>query len=71
MLDLRHVKCPLNFVKAKLAAEKLLAGQALHIVLSPDVMMNVPQSLEQEGYVVAILSTSLDGMNLMVTKPSG
>jgi TusA-related sulfurtransferase len=54
VLDLRHTKCPLNFVKAKLAAEKLSAGQTLVLWLAAggDSALNVPQSLIAEGYQV-------------------
>ena len=54
LLDLRHTKCPLNFVKAKLAAEKLSAGQTLVLWLAAggDSALNVPQSLVAEGYQV-------------------
>lgn len=54
VLDLRKTKCPLNFVKAKLAAEKLQPGETLEIwlVTEGDSAVNVPNSLRQEGYRV-------------------
>ena len=55
MLDLTTTKCPLNFVKAKLAAEKLAEGEVLVILLASEgeSALNVPQSLRQEGFTVA------------------
>jgi tRNA 2-thiouridine synthesizing protein A len=53
-LSLTTVKCPLNFVKARLALEKLLPGALLDIVVAHDSesAMNVPRSLTQEGHVI-------------------
>jgi TusA-related sulfurtransferase len=49
---LRAVKCPLNFVKAKLALEKLPDGSRLEIWLAPNLGMDVINSLRQEGYTL-------------------
>lgn len=56
LLDLRQTKCPLNFVKAKLALEKMAAGQRLEIWLAAEgeSALNVPESLRQEGHTVTI-----------------
>ena len=69
MLDLSAVKCPLNFVKAKLALEKLPPGTDLVIQLSHDLTMNVPQSLRQEGYHVTQLETNAQGLLIQAGKP--
>lgn len=57
VLDLRRTKCPLNFVQARLAAEKLQAGEVLEIWLAAgsESELNVPNSLRQEGYSVVLL----------------
>ncbi len=59
-LDLRKTKCPLNFVKAKLALEKLSIGEVLAVLLltTGDSALNVPQSFKQEGQAVALLPLS-------------
>ncbi|MFM7468240.1 MAG: sulfurtransferase TusA family protein [Vampirovibrionales bacterium] len=53
-LDLRRTKCPLNFVKARLAMEKLPQEGMLTLWLAHESQsaLNVPQSLTQEGYVL-------------------
>lgn len=53
-LDLRHVKCPLNFVKTKLALEKQAIGEVLEVWLANDSesAINVPNSIRQEGQEV-------------------
>jgi TusA-related sulfurtransferase len=52
ILDLSQTKCPLNFVKAKLALEKLPLGQVLDILIvaNSKSALNVPDSLSHEGY---------------------
>ena len=67
-LDLRKTKCPLNFVKAKLALEKLALGEVLEVWLlsSGDSALNVPNSFRQEGQAVAVLPADLDDDTLQV-----
>jgi TusA-related sulfurtransferase len=59
-LDLRTTKCPLNFVKAKLALEKLSVGQILEvwILLEAESALNIPKSMTQEGH--RIVKTTQD-----------
>lgn len=54
VLDLRTTKCPLNFVKARLAAEKLGVNETLELWLEAngESALNIPNSLRQEGYTV-------------------
>jgi tRNA 2-thiouridine synthesizing protein A len=53
-LDLRTTKCPLNFVKTKLALEKLALGDILEIWIATDSQssINIPQSIAQEGHTI-------------------
>ncbi len=53
-LDLRTAKCPLNFVKTKLALEKLAVGDVLEVWILADSQsaINIPQSIAQEGHTV-------------------
>ncbi len=49
-VDLRGVPCPLNFVKAKLAMDKVNIGEVLEIELdNGEPIQNVPASLAQQG----------------------
>jgi sulfite reductase (ferredoxin) len=51
--DFRGVKCPLNFVKAKLVLEALAPGALLEILLDDgEPIENVPASLESEGNTI-------------------
>jgi len=50
-LDLRGVACPMNFVKAKLALDKLQEGSVLELVLDPgEPITSVFESMLAEGH---------------------
>ena len=50
-VDLRGVRCPTNFVKAKLALEMIDSGETVEILLDDEESVgNVPRSLKSEGH---------------------
>lgn len=52
-VDLTGVPCPLNFVKAKLALEKIEIGEVLSVLLDEgEPVRNVPDSFAQQGQQV-------------------
>ena len=51
--DLRGVACPLNFVKAKIALEKVQPGEILEVLLDEgEPVNNVPASFTEQGQEV-------------------
>lgn len=62
-IDLRTTKCPLNFVKTKLALEKLAKDDVLEVWIALDGQsaINIPNSIRQEGHEV--LGTEDDKAN--------
>ncbi|NIA06274.1 MAG: sulfite reductase, beta subunit (hemoprotein) [Actinobacteria bacterium] len=65
-IDLRGVECPLNFVKAKLALEKIDLGQVLEVVLDAgEPVANVSASFAEQGQEV--LNVGKDGEHFHVT----
>ena len=57
-LDLTGVLCPLNWVKARVALERMAPGEALTVLLDPgEALENVPRSALEEGHEVAIQGT--------------
>jgi sulfite reductase (ferredoxin) len=49
-LDLRGVKCPINYVKAKIRMEMMQVGQTIQILLDDgEPIQNVPKSLADDG----------------------
>ena len=54
-LDLTGVVCPLNWVKAKLALERLAPGDELMVRLDPgEPLESVPRSAREEGHDVTV-----------------
>jgi tRNA 2-thiouridine synthesizing protein A len=52
-IDLRGVLCPMNFVHAKLAIEKIRSGERLELYLDEgEPIVNVTRSLKDEGHTV-------------------
>jgi tRNA 2-thiouridine synthesizing protein A len=50
-LDLRGVKCPLNWAHAKVRLEQMERGQVLELVLDdPRGYRDIPRAAEAEGY---------------------
>ncbi len=67
-LDLRGVPCPVNFIKCRLAMEKLSSNDSLEIDLDrgePELMV-IP-GLREEGYDVQIVDEDSRWIKLMVT----
>ncbi len=54
--DFRGVVCPLNYVKTRMALEKLKPGQVLAVLLDDDGARNVPESAAKEGHDVRSIS---------------
>lgn len=63
-LDLRTTKCPLNFVKTRLALEKLQVGDVLEvwILAETESSLNIPKSIAQEGHEVLAARTDPEGI---------
>jgi TusA-related sulfurtransferase len=53
VLDLRGIKCPMTFVKTKVALEELSDGQVLKILLDDKLAsVDVPGNAQREGYTI-------------------
>ncbi len=60
-LDLRGVKCPLNWARAKVRLEQMRRHQVLELTLDdPRGVRDIPVAAEAEGYAV-LECTSVDG----------
>ena len=54
-LDLTGVACPMNWVKTKLALERLGAGERLEVRLDEgEPLESVPRSAREDGHEVAV-----------------
>ena len=68
-LDLRGVICPYNFVKTKLKLETMKPGQILAVILDEgEPMLNVPQSVRNEGHTILSQESITDAYRVMIQK---
>lgn len=68
-LDLTGVKCPFNYVKVKLALEKLDSGARLEVILDDgSPIRNVPASLDLDGHRVVSTDAYEGGRFLLVVE---
>jgi TusA-related sulfurtransferase len=57
-LDLTGVACPLNWVKTRLALERLDPGERLTVRLDPgEAIESVPRSAREDGHEVDVAGT--------------
>jgi TusA-related sulfurtransferase len=60
-LDLRGVACPLNYVKTRVALERLTPGEALEVWLDHgEPEENVPRSCDEDGFQVVSLADAAE-----------
>jgi len=61
-LDLRGVKCPLNWAHAKVRLERMAAGETLELTLDdPRGARDIPRAAEAEGYAI-VETRAVDGL---------
>ena len=69
-VDITDKVCPLTFVKAKVAMDKLEDGEVIAIRMNDgEPVQNVPRSIKEEGHQILKLVNNEDGTyNLIVKK---
>ena len=73
-LDLRGIPCPLNFIRTKLALERLAPGQTLQVDLDRgEPQQQVTQGLERAAHCVACIDhpEQEGAVRLLVRCPGG
>jgi TusA-related sulfurtransferase len=71
-VDITDVKCPVTFVKAKVAIEELDDGQVLEIRMNDgEPVQNVPRSLKDEGHKVLNVDNNGDGTYAVLVEKGG
>jgi TusA-related sulfurtransferase len=69
MLDLRGIKCPLNWAYAKVRLEQMARGEKLELVLDdPRGARDIPRAAEAEGYAVIDIGQTGDTWRLRIEK---
>ncbi|MHB8509054.1 MAG: sulfurtransferase TusA family protein [Candidatus Dormibacteria bacterium] len=68
-LDLRGTRCPLNYVKTRLALDRLAPGGELEVWLDHgEPELQVPRSLQHDGHAVEVLPGVGAWVRLRVTR---
>jgi len=69
LMDLRGVKCPINYVKAKIRLEEMEVGETLLLYLDEgEPIRNVPSSLKNDGQEILRMERVGDYYELLVRK---
>jgi TusA-related sulfurtransferase len=69
MLDLRGIKCPLNWAYAKVRLEQMTRGEKLELILDdPRGARDIPRAAEAEGYAVIDIGHMGDTWRLRIEK---
>jgi TusA-related sulfurtransferase len=68
-LDLRGIKCPLNWAYAKVRLEQMARGERLELMLDdPRGARDIPRAAEAEGYAVIDVGRAGDGWRIRIEK---
>lgn len=68
-MDLRGVKCPMNYVKAKLRLEMMEVGETLELLIDEgEAYENVPRSLKDDGQKILELEKTTPHYRMVVEK---
>jgi TusA-related sulfurtransferase len=68
-LDLRGVKCPLNWAHAKVELEHMTSGQVLELRLDdPRGVRDIPRAAEAEGYSVIDIDRTGDEWRIRIER---
>ena len=68
-IDLRGVRCPINFVKTKLKLEEMNSGEILEVTLDEgEPIKNVPRSVKDEGHQIIKVEKLENSFRLLIEK---
>jgi len=67
-VDFRGVACPLNYVKTKMALDRMESGQVLSVLLDEAGSRNVPESVAKDGHRVLAVEQRKDHWQVLIRK---
>lgn len=67
-VDFRGVVCPLNYVRTKMALDRLPVGAVLSVLLDEPGFRNVPTSVEKDGHKVLEAHTEGNAFRVLIRK---
>lgn len=69
--DFRGVVCPLNYVKTKMALDRMKPGQVLAVLLDADGARNVPESASKDGHSVLVITQQQSCSRVVIRRKVG
>ena len=71
-IDITQQRCPMTFVRTRLALDQLVAGQVLSVRLRGDEpRVNVPRTVAEQGHAVLSLEAVEGGDWLLIVRKGG
>lgn len=68
-IDLRGVRCPLNYVKTKLKLEEMQVGQVLEVLLDDgDSILSVTRNAKEDGHKILKIERIKDDFKILIRK---
>ncbi len=68
-LDLRGLKCPLNWAHAKVRLEQMQRGELLELILDdPRGYRDIPRAAESEGWAIAKAEANENIFRILIQK---
>ncbi len=69
VLNFQDVRCPLNYVKTKLALEILKIGSIIEVIVDEgEPSRHLPKSIQQDGQKVLDQYKKKDGIHVLIEK---
>ncbi len=71
-VDLTAEVCPMTFVRAKVALEKIAGGQLVELVIrGAEALQDIPRSLKAEGHRIEAVQREADGRCRLQVRKNG
>ena len=71
-LDLRGIRCPMNYIKTKLKLDELEAGDTLEVFIDDgEAVRGLPMGLRNEGHEILVTEPVNPGYRVVIKKGIG
>ena len=68
-LDITRDRCPMTYVRVRLALDRLQAGQVLQVDLTGDEpLRNVPRTAAEQGHTVLVCEQAGEGVTRLLIR---
>ena len=68
-LDMRGVRCPMNYIQTKLRLDELAAGQVLEVLVDDgEAVRGIPLGFQEAGHEVLSVAPAESGHRIVIRK---